>query len=73
MDNLHLFTINKPMREDVQEFLHNYLKGKIIERAFQGQPVNDIAEAKRVIDESFNLLVKEFVAKPDEPIINESE
>ena len=61
------------MREDVQLYIHSYLEKKLLERAFAGFEVKDIAESKRVIDEAFTYMVLEFVRTIDMPEVNENE
>jgi len=67
------FTIDNGLREEVQLYIHEYLKKKIIERAFAGIDVKDIAEARKVIDEAFNQMVLEYVRIFDLPEVNENE
>jgi hypothetical protein len=73
MENVKSFAINKGMREDVQLYIHSYLEKKLLERAFAGFEVKDIAESKRVIDEAFTYMVLEFVRTIDMPEVNENE
>lgn len=73
MDNIQSFAINRGLREDVQKYLLDYLKEKVIERAFRGHDVKDIAEARRVIDEAFAQIVSDHIRDPETKVINEME
>jgi hypothetical protein len=73
MDNIQTFAINRGLREDVQKYLNDYLKEKVIERAFMGYDVKDLAEAHRVIDEAFAKIIAEYIQTPETKVINEME
>lgn len=73
MDNIQTFAINRGLREDVQKYLIDFLKQKVIDRAFMGQDVKDIAEARRVIDEAFNQIISDYIQTPETRVINEME
>lgn len=73
MDNIQSFAINRGLREDVQKYLNDFLKQKVIERAFMGHDVKDIAEARRVIDEAFAQIVSDYIKQPETEFINEME
>jgi hypothetical protein len=73
MDNIQTFAINRGLREDVQKYLNDFLKEKVIERAFMGNDVKDLAEARRVIDEAFAQIVADYIRDPEMKVINEME
>lgn len=73
METVQLFANDVRTREDVKAYIIEILKLQVIDRAFSGQDVKDLAEAKKIIDISFDAMVKEFTRNPDKPVVNEME
>lgn len=73
MDKVHLFAVDKVMREEVKEYLLDILKSQIINQAFAGNDVKGYAEAKKVIELSFAQMDIEFGDKSQKEAINEME
>jgi hypothetical protein len=65
MNPLQNFYENTPVREAVHAYLIETLREEIIVRAFQGQDVKDVAEAKKIIDKSFAKLNGNFAKKKE--------
>lgn len=66
------FFLNEVMRNDVKLYLIDYLKSQAIEKTFNRENTEHIAEAKEVLDKAFeNLEVlfspKEVVKEPTGP------
>jgi hypothetical protein len=53
IDILKSFYDNNVIRDAVHDYLISFLEEKVIERAFAGKEVKDIAEAKTVIEKAF--------------------
>jgi hypothetical protein len=73
MENVKSFVIDKAMREDVKKYIYSYIEKKLLERAFAGFEVKDIAESKRIIDEAFTYMTLEFTRTIEMPEVNENE
>lgn len=67
------FYLNEGMRNEVKTYLIDFLKEQAIEKTFNKEPTEHIAEAKEVIDKAFNNLEILFASK-EEPkeIVNEA-
>jgi len=73
MENVQIFANDVNMRKEVKEYLIQTLKGEIITRAFNGQDVKDLAEARNIIDIAFDAMVKEFTREQVKQVFNEME
>ena len=73
MDRVHTFAVDKVMRAEVKEYIVDYLKAQIINRAFQNQDIVGYAEAKLIIENCFANMDKEFGGEVIKPHINENE
>jgi len=73
MENVQIFANDTHMRNDVKDYIIDVLKAQIITRAFNGEDVKDLAEAKKIIEISFSAMVNEFTREQVKPIVNEME
>jgi hypothetical protein len=53
---LKSFYENEPVRKELYDFMIKTLEEMVIERAFAGKPVADLAEARKVINKTFSNL-----------------
>lgn len=73
MDRVHTFAVDKEMRAEVKDYIVNYLKEQILNRAFNNQDIVGYAEAKLIIEQCFSNMDKEFGGDVLKPYINEQE
>lgn len=73
MENVRIFANDVNMRKEVKEYIIEVLKKEIITKAFNGQDVKDLAEARNIIDISFDAMVKEFTREQVKQVFNEME
>jgi len=59
------FYLNEVMRNDVREYLLDFLKAQAIEKTFNKEPTEHIAEAKEVLDKAFDNLELLFPSKSE--------
>lgn len=70
MDILRNFYNNTPERKSVEDFLIANLKDLAVEKAFKGESVAGIPEAKRAIEKAFETLGDIYGKIEKPPIIN---
>jgi hypothetical protein len=63
MDILKSFVNNKPVKEAVYNYLIETLKEDIVNKALQEHNITGYAEAKRIIDKTFNNLEGKYGEK----------
>jgi hypothetical protein len=63
MDILKSFVNNKPVKEAVYNYMIEVLKEEIVTKALQDEDVFGYAEAKRIIDKTFNNLDGKYAEK----------
>lgn len=73
MERVHTFAVDKQMRAEVKDYIIDYLKQTIVNRAFNNQDIVGYAEAKIVIENCFANMDKEFGAEIVKEYINEQE
>lgn len=73
MEYVQDFAINRFQREAVHDYITEKLKVEVIDRAFSGSDIKDLAEAKKIIDAIFKNMETEFCSKPETKVINEME
>jgi len=56
MEILKSFVTNEPVKEAVYQFMITTLKEEIVNKALQEEDIQGYAEAKRIIDKTFNNL-----------------
>lgn len=67
------FYLNEVMRNDVQIYLLDFLKVQAIEKTFNREPTEHIAEAKEVLDKAFDNLDILFAPQSKEKeVVNEA-
>lgn len=71
MDRLHTFAVDKVMRTEVKDYLIEFLAKEVVVRAFAGQDVKDLAEARNCINRCFAQMDKEFGVEYTAEVINE--
>lgn len=59
------FFLNEAMRNDVKTYLIDFLKVQAIEKTFNREPTEHIAEAKEVLDRAFDNLEILFASKSE--------
>ena len=59
------FYLNEVMRNDVKDYLLNFLKEQAIQKTFNREDVSAIAEAKEVLDNAFDNLEVLFSPKSE--------
>lgn len=59
------FYLNEAMRNDVKAYLIDFLKVQAIEKTFNREPTEHIAEAKEVLDKAFENLEILFTLKSE--------
>ena len=64
---LSQFYDNEPQRDAVKVFMIEVLKMIAVERAFEGEPVTGIQEARELVDKTFNKL-EELYRKVEKPV-----
>jgi hypothetical protein len=70
---LFIFARDVATREEVKEYFDQYIKGKILERAFAKQDIKDLAEAKELIDGIFAQMEYEVKSMTPDKFVNENE
>jgi len=73
MDRVHTFAVDKAMRSEVKDYIVNYLKEQILNRAFSNQDIQGYAEAKLIIEQCFANMDTEFGGEVLKPYVNEQE
>lgn len=74
MERVHSFAVDVQMRNEVKDYIIDYLKEQILTRAFQGQDILGYAEAKQIIEGCFSHMNLEFGNDlPKTEYINEQE
>jgi hypothetical protein len=63
MEILKSFVNNKPVKEAVYNYMIETLKEEIVNKALQEDDVTGYAEAKRIIDKTFNNLEGKYGEK----------
>lgn len=59
------FFLNESLRNEVKTYLIDFLKAQAIEKTFNHQPTEHIAEAKECIDGAFEHLEVLFASQPE--------
>jgi hypothetical protein len=67
MDILKSFVNNKPVKEAVYNYMIETLKEEIVNKTLQEHDVSGYAEAKRIIDKTFNNLEGKYAEKNRTP------
>lgn len=71
--NLQDFWMNKAIKNEVQEYLINFLKEEALRKLFDKEDVSAVAEAKEIIDKAFeNLDVLFHVNSEKKEVVNEA-
>lgn len=70
MNNLRNFYNNENERESVKEFMIECLKEMAHERAFAGESVAGISEARELVEKMFDKLEQMFRIKPEQKEIS---
>lgn len=69
---LQEFYANKELRNNVHEYLVQYLRDKAVTMVFERGNTDAIADAKEVVDDAFANLEVMFASKPKKRTINET-
>lgn len=59
------FFLNESLRNEVKNYLIDFLKTQAIEKSFNRQPTEHVAEAKECIDGAFEHLEVLFASQPE--------
>ena len=59
------FFLNEALRNEVKNYLVDFLKSQAIEKTFNREPTEHIAEAKECIDKAFDNLEVMFAPKSE--------
>lgn len=65
LNSLKDFYLNQVMREEFKTYLIDFLKTQAIEKTFNREPTEYIAEAKEVIEKAFDNLDILFASKSE--------
>lgn len=68
-DRVSIFARDVKTRDEVYRHMVEFLSDMVIQRAFNGKEVKDLAEAKLVIDIFFATLTKTVAVTPEKKII----
>jgi hypothetical protein len=68
-DKVSLFARDVKTRDEVHQHMIEFLSDMVIQRAFNGKDVKDLAESKLVIDTFFSTLKKAVEIIPEKKII----
>lgn len=71
--DIQIFVNDVKLREEVQDYIVQFLQNEIISEALNGNDVKHLAEAKKIIDKSFDAMVTEFTKRHEKPFVNEME
>lgn len=73
MNKVHTFAVDKQMRDEVKDYIIDYMKSEVIQKTFNGQDVAGYMEAKNIIERCFSNMDKEFSGDIVKEFINEME
>lgn len=73
MERLKRFAQDKKSLEELREYSLVKLNETILERVYQGQSVNDLAETKNFIEKIILEMEKDFLPPKIEDFVNENE
>lgn len=73
MDRVHTFAVDKQMRNEVKDYIIDFMKLEIIQKTFSGFEVTGYLEAKNTIERCFANMDKEFGGDVVKEIVNEME
>ena len=73
MDNVQMFATDKNMRNDVKDYIINFMALEIVRKAFNNESVAGYHEAKSIIESSFANMEKEFGTEYPKETVNEME
>lgn len=73
MEKVHTFAVDKQMRNEVKDYIIDFMKSEVIQKTFNGQDVSGYMEAKNVIERCFSNMDKEFGGDIVQEVINEME
>lgn len=67
--SLKEFWLDKDMKNNVQEYLIEYLKQEAVRKIFEKEDVSSVAEAKEMIDKAFDNMDLLFATQTKDKII----
>ena len=73
MDKVHTFAVDKVMRQEVKDYIIDFMKQEIVQKTFGGQEVQGYHEAKNIIERCFANMDTEFGTEYLKEFINENE
>ena len=73
MEKVHTFAVDKQMRNEVKDYIIDFMKSEVIQKTFNGQDVSGYMEAKNVIERCFAQMEKDFGGDTGKEIVNEME
>ncbi len=73
MEKVHTFAVDKQMRNEVKDYIIDYMKSEIIQKTFSGQDISGYMEAKNVVERCFANMDQEFGGEVLKEVVNEME